>query len=52
MTRVWAVQEADGRWTVSAESRNAGPLFAEQFREAAGIPEAPEETFESGHGTE
>ena len=44
MTRVWAGQEADGSWTVSADSRNAGPLFAEQFREAAGIPEMPEET--------
>ena len=35
MRRVWAVREADGSWTVCANSPKGGALFAEQVREAA-----------------
>ncbi len=33
--KLWAVQEADGTWTVSGSSPKAGPLFTDRFREAA-----------------
>ena len=29
--RVWALQEADGRWTVCAENKKGGALFRERF---------------------
>ena len=42
--RVWAEQQPDGSWTVYGESRKGGALFAEQFREAAGLPD-PRQTM-------
>lgn len=32
--RAWAIQEADGTWTVRAASRKGGALFREQFERA------------------
>ena len=32
--RVWAIQEADGRWTMRGESRKGGAIFKEQFLRA------------------
>ena len=34
--KAWAVQEADGRWTLRGESRKGGALFREAFLRAAG----------------
>lgn len=45
--QVWAIEEKGG-WTVCGAARKAKVLFAEQFREAAGLPEAQEDTVEGG----
>ena len=37
--RAWAIQEADGRWTVYGQSRKGGALFREEFERAVGPTE-------------
>ena len=37
-SRVWAVEEETGRWTVYGEGRKGGAVFAERLRQAAGLP--------------
>ena len=39
--RVWAVEEAPGRWTLYGHSPKGGALFAERLREAAEQSSAP-----------
>ena len=37
-SRVWAMEEGNGRWTVYGEGRKGGAVFAERLRQAAGLP--------------
>ena len=41
--KAWAVEQADGAWTILGQSRKGGALFREEFARAAGRDEAHHE---------
>ena len=41
-SRVWAVEEEDGSWTVLGDGRRGGAIFADRLRAAAGLPSGPD----------
>ncbi len=37
-SRMWASEDGEGKWTVYGAARKGGAIFADQVREAAGMP--------------
>ena len=50
--RIWAAQEADGRWTLRGESLKGGALFRDQLLRAAGAPKAAEKDKATNGGND